>query len=578
MIEINNITIKYDRVLYENQSIILKPGTITLIEGESGLGKTTLLYIIGMLLKPKDCIYKWNDKIIEDEETYRRNISYVMQNNDLIDYLNVEEHFQLSTSQQEISKDRMNEILKYVDLEISLDQNIKSLSSGEKQRLAIAIALSNNTQVILLDEPTSYLDDERSQSVMKLLNKIAEDDKIIVIVSHDKMIEKYASVIYMIEDKKINLVKDLECKKQIKQKKSKINLDYYKTYIRYYIKYHKLSILLNIMLISLCVTFLIMLSSVVDKFLDQQDKNLQDLSTNQVLMINSQSQFYDENAELLSDDTIEKIKKIDGIENIYSYSENYIQVNKITVTICPYHNIEDIKEYTEIEFKNTGKYFISNELYKVIKGNQLSIEDKNYDITAVLKQGYNATYNEDNHYVLYVPEEEIETRNGNYIIMFNDYKKIDAVSQQLENQYNVSIVNKENSSILLDSYSLANIVGKLLSILIYVISIVFLLIINYQTIKNQKHSFAFLKVNSLNYKKIEITHYLLLLAESIIIWLLFICIQFIYIFIINIMYNISIPYMIDIINAIKFIVIFMLVVNIPAIYGIHFNDPIKNIR
>lgn len=578
MIEINNITVEYDRPLYKKQSILLKPNEITLIKGPSGSGKTTLLYIIGMLIKPKGCVYKYNSQPIKDKKRYQRNISYVMQNNDLIDYLTVEEHFHLSTSQQNISEDEMNDILKYVDLEISLDQKIDSLSTGERQRLAIAIALSNNTSMILLDEPTAYLDKERSDSVMKLLTKIAGENKSVVIVSHDKNIEPYASTIYSIWDNKIHLDKESDNDNKMEISENKMNTHYYKIYLGYYIKHHKLPIILNILFISLCVTFLILSTSLTDKFLDQQDKNLQNLSTNQVLMINSKMKSYDEEAAILDKNIINNINQIDGIKDIYPYKESYISYGAIHIVICPYYDKNNFNDYIDIQFDYSRQYFMSDALYRVIKQDVLEVYNKKYEFAGVLKKGYNASYNNENKYIIYVPSDEVDYDTGNYIVIFDDYKKIDTLSQRLKNNYNVNILNKEDSSMLLESYLLAKMMGNMACLIIFVISIVFLFIINYQTIRNQRHAFAFLKVNSVNYRKIEMTHYLFLVIESIVVWVLFIIIQIIYIQIINSIYQIHISGITSIDTAFLFIILFMFIVNIPTILGIHFNNPIKALR
>lgn len=578
MIEICNISVKYDRFLFDHVTIQLNAQEITLLEGKSGTGKTTLLYIIGMLLRPKGTVYKIDGKEIKDESLYKSNISYVTQGNDLIDYLTVEEHFLLSSCQNHFTQDEMKFILEYVDLEISLDQNIKTLSSGERQRLAIAIALIQNTQIILLDEPTAYLDSERSLAIMKLLDKIAKDGKVVVIASHDKMVESFARKIYYIENPKIVEIKNNFHNKEIKLNNQHYDFHYYFTYIKYYVKHHSNPILLNILLIALCSTFMIISSSVVDEFLNQQDKNLQDLSTNQILMINSNQSQYDEEAPLLDNHIIQEIRNIEGVQDVYGYREIFTDYGYDTIMICPYRDSQDFQHYTNITFNDNEKYFINDAMYRMIHSDKLVLGDKTYKISAVLKKGYNASYNMESRFILYVPLEEIEIISGNYIVVLDNYKKIGAISQQLESDYRVSIANKEDSSLLLSSYELAKTVGTIMTVIVCVISSVFLLIINYQAFKNQIHAFSFLKINSNDYIKIILSHYLLVFIEGIVIWFIYMILQYIAILLMIYCYHIAMPYHIEILQSIRTIILLMLIVNIPTIYFLHLYNPIRSIR
>ncbi len=300
MIEIKNISIAYEKPLLENASIRLESGKITLIQGSSGSGKSTLLYIIGMLLKPQNSQYFVNNVEITKWQEYKNMISYVLQTCDLIHYMTVEEHFDMVS--KNVSKEKMQEVLQYVDLDISLSQSITTLSSGEKQRLAIALALINNTSVLLLDEPTAYLDNERSHSVLKLLKKIANEGKTVVISSHDNIVKEYADILYEIKD--LQIITDNQCEEtETKVHTDSLTKHYFISYLKSYVSHHKVSLNVINLLIALCIFVIIMSLFLVDDFLSQQDQNLQELSTNQVLLINKKDSLgYDNQAPVLSSD------------------------------------------------------------------------------------------------------------------------------------------------------------------------------------------------------------------------------------------------------------------------------------
>ena len=78
--------------------------------------------------------------------------------------------------------------MKELEIDYLIDQDIKYLSGGEKQRIAIARALITNNDVILADEPTGSVDDENSKGIMKLFKKMNEQGKTIIIVTHDSKI------------------------------------------------------------------------------------------------------------------------------------------------------------------------------------------------------------------------------------------------------------------------------------------------------------------------------------------------------------------------------------------------------
>ena len=171
------------------------PAQLTFIVGESGIGKTTLLHIIGGLLRPKTGSVQIHGKPVPEEsdpeyQRFRReSVVMLHQDRNLIEHMTVEENVALSliinrdydSCEQEVSR-----CLERVGLSHKSQDSITNLSGGERQRVAIARAMASKAPVVLADEPTGSLDPVRSRDIMELLAQLAEqDDKAVIVVTHD---------------------------------------------------------------------------------------------------------------------------------------------------------------------------------------------------------------------------------------------------------------------------------------------------------------------------------------------------------------------------------------------------------
>ena len=115
-------------------------------------------------------------------------INYLFQNYALIDNETVEQNLLLALEYEKLSKnvkkEKINEALELVDLNEFNDKKIFTLSGGEQQRVALARVILKKGNIILADEPTGNLDVENTDKVMKILKKLKEDGKLIIIVTH----------------------------------------------------------------------------------------------------------------------------------------------------------------------------------------------------------------------------------------------------------------------------------------------------------------------------------------------------------------------------------------------------------
>lgn len=195
MIEVENITKRYkNRTVLKSISFKVEKGEFVSIIGPSGCGKTTLLKMINRLIKPTSGKIYINGENIYDKDpiTLRRNMGYVIQQNGLFPHMNIKDNIEIIPKLEKKKSDdiykRTIELMNMVDL--NPDEYLKrypsELSGGEQQRIGVARAFANDTDIVLMDEPFSALDPiTRADLQNELLNLQSKLNKTIVFVTHD---------------------------------------------------------------------------------------------------------------------------------------------------------------------------------------------------------------------------------------------------------------------------------------------------------------------------------------------------------------------------------------------------------
>ena len=190
-----------------NVSLSVEAGDIILIMGPSGSGKTTFLTMLGGLLRPSSGEIFINDQSIEqlsvDRLTKLRldHLGFIFQSFNLLENLCAWENVYVGGLGAKNRKSKAIELLKRLGLEDRMHQKPRQLSGGERQRVAIARALINNPPIILADEPTANLDSKNGFEVTRLLCEIAcQEQKAVIIVSHDERLKRVAKRVIIIED------------------------------------------------------------------------------------------------------------------------------------------------------------------------------------------------------------------------------------------------------------------------------------------------------------------------------------------------------------------------------------------
>lgn len=218
-IVVEDVSYEYDSGLSRHHvlrdvSLSIEAGEIVILTGPSGSGKTTLITLIGALR----AMQTGSIKIFDDELSKasqrslmktRRNIGFIFQQHNLLDYLTVAQNISMSLSlgadlKGKKARARIEEVLDHVGLADHIDKYPGALSGGQKQRVGIARALANHPKMILADEPTASLDKESGRNVVNLIQELCrEQGASVVMVTHDNRILDVAERILHLEDGQI---------------------------------------------------------------------------------------------------------------------------------------------------------------------------------------------------------------------------------------------------------------------------------------------------------------------------------------------------------------------------------------
>ncbi len=198
-INIQNLDFKYnsENLILENINLDIKEGKITSLIGANGCGKSTLLKIMSKnaLIKKGD-VYLNNTLISEYTlKEFAKKLAIVHQKNSAPDDLTVEKLVSygriphkniLNTSNSKEDEEKINWAMEVMDVLHIKDKSVGNLSGGQRQRVFIAMALAQDTKILFLDEPTTFLDVKYQVEILRLVKKLNQEQGItIVMVLHD---------------------------------------------------------------------------------------------------------------------------------------------------------------------------------------------------------------------------------------------------------------------------------------------------------------------------------------------------------------------------------------------------------
>lgn len=547
MIEMKHINLSFrDKDLFTDQEIKIDSGKITLITGESGSGKSTLLFELARLTDyaNKEYIYE-NEKMSDlDEESFRRKIAFVFQDcrlfNDLSVIQNIEFFSQLG--QVEFKKDKMMNLLDELDLNIDLNGEVKVLSGGQKQRLLILCCMMKEPEIIFLDEPTAYLDDENRRHMRKIIYDLCyKYHKTVVIASHDLGMLEIADKHYHIENQQILLKKNI-----IKENKNLIARKTILTFpLNYYLhaqKSNKIHYKRNIIISFLMIIMTYMMC--FQAYYQKETERMINKAIDNELRISYKDggNTYDMAGTPVSRTLVQDLSQNNMIQNIspfFEWNVAHMTVNdssfKETVVIQPYYKkMKTVKKNSNPVFSidkqkiNTDKIYISYSLYQKIKGHihltgtMQVLKNNEFEFVEIPFELSNADtvdkdignrYTKSTENIIYISQNLYQKiinqcipddsyQSNVYILKINSYKNTQAVTDFIKkHDQQIKVYNPVSSTILNQTTSFGFEMIYNFSKIIFILFILSCFIIGIFDVVIRRYQYALLLVNGFNKKQ-----------------------------------------------------------------------------
>lgn len=476
MIELKDICIEYDRVILDHASMSIPAHSITLIRGKSGSGKTALLYCISLMDTKSKYQYYYDHRLIgeKDRNNIRKEcISYVLQENDLLAHLDVRGTLQYFAHihNKHLSDKDIQDYLDKMHLDVTLNQNVMTLSLGERQRLSIATALVSNPQVLVLDEPTASLDHENEIEIYNILKELSTH-MTIVLASHSEESMKYADVVYTLENNQLSvnssMISDDPCGEGVI---SQVDHKFYKEYVKDYVKHYRFMYVLMMMVFILSLVSGQMILGIINHSREQGMQMLIGQLENKAIITKDKHSYVDQDYS--------HFIKIDD-KNTFPLYKIYTQIEGEDVYLVPYFKDDDLSKYIDrnIQETKTGIYMDNESYYLLNQGlsdNRVNLDlyitdqegmhqtTHTFDINGVFRNNKKVHYVSKSQRYIYVPYailQDIYKQSGctpryiGYIIKTNTYNELNELIDYYESKgyrINDSFTDREAMNSL-DSY------------------------------------------------------------------------------------------------------------------------------
>jgi len=184
ILSIKNLHKRYGKIhAVNNVSIEIHKGNVYGILGPNGSGKSTTLGIVLNVVNKTSGEYSWFDGTMQTHEALKK-VGAIIERPNFYPYMSAKENLELVCKIKNIDYSKINEKLEIVGLIDRKDSKFKTFSLGMKQRLAIASALLNDPEILILDEPTNGLDPQGIHQIRDIIRLIASQGTTILLASH----------------------------------------------------------------------------------------------------------------------------------------------------------------------------------------------------------------------------------------------------------------------------------------------------------------------------------------------------------------------------------------------------------
>ena len=184
ILSIKNLHKRYGKIhAVNNVSLEIHKGNVYGILGPNGSGKSTTLGIVLNVVNKTSGEYSWFDGTMQTHEALKR-VGAIIERPNFYPYMSAKENLELVCKIKNIDYSKINEKLEIVGLIDRKDSKYKTFSLGMKQRLAIASALLNDPEILILDEPTNGLDPQGIHQIRDIIRLIASQGTTILLASH----------------------------------------------------------------------------------------------------------------------------------------------------------------------------------------------------------------------------------------------------------------------------------------------------------------------------------------------------------------------------------------------------------
>lgn len=184
ILTVTQLTKKFGHITaVDTLSFSIKKGNVYGILGPNGSGKSTTLGMILNVVNPTSGGFSWFDGTHNTHQALKR-VGAIIERPNFYPYMTAAQNLRLVSRIKEVPKSKIDEKLALVDLLARKNDKFKTFSLGMKQRLAIASALLNDPEILILDEPTNGLDPQGIAQVRNIIKKIAAQGTTILLASH----------------------------------------------------------------------------------------------------------------------------------------------------------------------------------------------------------------------------------------------------------------------------------------------------------------------------------------------------------------------------------------------------------